>query len=291
MILALVGGITFVNVVGVKRAITALDALTVLKAAPLIALAGYGLVVAGGPVPATDFPLFSDVEVAALLVLYAFMGFENSLVPAGETSDAGRTVPRALILTLLLTVALYFVVQLSYVAIMPAGASGEAPLVALGTTLVGPAGGVVMILAALCSLAGNITGSMTSTPRVTFALAEQRALPAWFGKVSTRYATPANSVLFMGALGAVLALSGSFIWLAVVSTLARLFVYAFSLLALPSVRRRAGDRATLGTDLLLAAGIGVCVWAMFQAAWESWRMLLALVAIGTGLYGLARLKR
>src|SRR3546814_16215769 len=109
---------------------------------------------------------------------------------------------------------------------------------------------------------------MTSTPRVTFALAEQRALPAWFGKVSTRYATPANSVLFMGALGAVLALSGSFIWLAVVSTLARLFVYAFSLLAFPSVRRRAGDRAPLGMDLLLAAGIGVCVWELFQAEWR-----------------------
>ena len=61
--------------------------------------------------------------------------------------------------------------------------------------------------------------------------------PRWFGAVSARFATPANSILFMGLAGAALAVSGSFVWLAIVSTLARLFVYAASIAALPKARR------------------------------------------------------
>ena len=59
------------------------------------------------------------------IILYAFVGFENSVVPAGETADARRTIPRALIVTLVSTATLYFLVQLAYVAVMPAGAGAR----------------------------------------------------------------------------------------------------------------------------------------------------------------------
>jgi amino acid transporter len=116
LILVLVGAITAVNLVGVKRAIRALDALTVLKAAPLLGMALFALIAvapswpSAGPVPAP-----TELEAAALLVFYAFVGFENSVVPAGETADPRRTIPRALIVTLLGTMTLYFLVQLAFV--------------------------------------------------------------------------------------------------------------------------------------------------------------------------------
>ena len=144
------------------------------------------------------------MEAAALLVLYAFVGFENSVVPAGETDDPRRTIPRALIATIVATAAIYFLVQLAYVAVMPAGAAPEAPLAAFAAALVGPAGALILAATALASIAGNVTGSMTATPRVTYALAGQGSLPGWFGGVSPRWATPANSVLFMGLAGVAL---------------------------------------------------------------------------------------
>src|SRR3546814_15359499 len=82
-----------------------------------------------------------------------------------------------------------------------------------------------------------------------------------FGTVSERFHTPANSVLFMGLLGAVLALTGSFLWLAIVSTLARLFVYGTSIAALPRAERQAGRRTVAGTFVLMGAGLLVCLWA------------------------------
>ncbi len=291
-ILALVGSLTLINVVGVRRAIRALDALTLLKALPLVGLAIWGLVEAAGALPPPGAPPpLSAVEGAALVILYAFIGFENSVVPAGETADPRRTIPRALIATVAGTAALYFLIQLAYVAVMPAGAAPSAPLAAFAEALIGPAGALLLTATALASVAGNTCGAITSTSRVTFALTEQGSMPRWFGKVSPRYATPANSVLFMGLVIAALALSGSFVWLAVVSTLARLAVYSSSIAALPAARRREGLATGAGTLLLMAGGLGVCLWAALQSSWPSWLGLAIAVAAGFLLYWVARRQR
>jgi amino acid transporter len=287
--IAACGLLTLINITGVKRAVRALDALTLLKAAPLIALAVMGLIVAGGSIETSGAPPLSEVEVAALLVLYAFVGFENSVVPAGETADAQRTIPRALITTIVATAALYFLVQLSYVAVMEPGQGGDAPLVAFGEALLGPAGGLILTAAAVFSLLGNIHGGLTATPRTTFALARDGLLPGWFGHVSERYRTPANSVLFMGLMVLLLAVTGSFVWLAVVSTLARMLVYSISIAALPRVAGEGANRPLIYA--MVAAGIAVCVWAALQSEWASWATLAALIAAGTMLYLLARLRR
>lgn len=287
MILALVGLVTWVNAIGVRRAIRALDIISLLKALPLVLLGIGGLIAAGGAPAPTALPEFGALEAAALLTLYAFIGFENSVVPAGETNHPERTIPRALVATIVATAALYFMIQLAYVSVMPEGASPEAPLAALAEALIGPAGVILLSLTAMASVGGNFLGSMTSTPRVTFALAENQVLPAWFGRISPRWHTPVNSVLFMGAAGAVLALSGSFVWLAVVSTLARMFVYAASIAAVPAAERAAGRRSGLAVALLMAGGILVCLWVAAQSEARSWLMLAGLVAVGLLLYALA----
>ena len=287
MILAVVGLVTWVNAIGVRRAIRALDIISLLKVLPLVLLGIGGLIAAGGAPAPTALPEFGALEGAALLTLYAFIGFENSVVPAGETNHPERTIPRALVATIVATAALYFVIQLAYVSVMPEGASPEAPLAALAEALIGPAGVILLSLTAMASVGGNFLGSMTSTPRVTFALAENQVLPAWFGRISRRWHTPVNSVLFMGAAGAVLALSGSFVWLAVVSTLARMFVYAASIAAVPAAERAAGRRSGLAVALLMAGGILVCLWVAAQSEARSWLMLAGLVAVGLLLYAIA----
>ncbi|WP_166038512.1 APC family permease [Sphingosinicella sp. YJ22] len=287
-IVALVALLTFANIVGVKRAIRLLDALTILKATPLLLMALWGLTTAGAFEMPTALPALGEVEVAALLVLYAFVGFENSVVPAGETADPKRTIPRALLATIVATAGLYFIVQLAYVSVMAPGEGGDAPLVEFGRTVAGPLGAAILTAAALFSLGGNLSGNMTATPRATYALARDGLLPGWFGRISPRFSTPANSILFLGVLAAVLAISSSFVWLAVASTLARLVVYSSSIAALPRLRRRAGEPMRAGVWALVAAAIAVCLWAALQSQWASWLTLLALVAGGSVLFALAR---
>ncbi len=116
----------------------------------------------------------------------------------------------------------------------------KAPLLALGTALLGPAGALLILLAAVTSLAGNLHANMTASPRVTHALAARGDLPAWIGAVHPRFATPHGSILLMAVLVAALALSGGFVWLAVVSTLARMAVYAVTIAAWLKIERGAG---------------------------------------------------
>ncbi|HEX8623512.1 MAG TPA: APC family permease [Allosphingosinicella sp.] len=290
VILAVVCAIVAVNAVGVKRAVRLLDALTLLKAAPLLLVALAGLVVAGASIdPVEGVPAFTQLEAAALVVLYAFVGFENSVVPAGETADPQRTIPRALVATIVSTAALYFLIQLAFVAVMEPGEGKEAPLLAFGTALFGTAGGVALTIVAVCSILGNVSGGVTGTTRTTYAMGRDGLLPKWFGRVSARYATPVNSIIFMGALIALLAMSGSFLVLAAASTLARLIVYSICIASLPK-----HERPTPLVWTMMAAGVAVCAWAAIRNTNPNyppavlWSVLAGLVVVGTLLYAAAR---
>jgi APA family basic amino acid/polyamine antiporter len=285
LIVALMGALTFINVVGVKRAIRALDLLTLLKAIPLIGLALWAIGHAAQSLPPPGpVPPLSSIEASALVLLYAFVGFEIATVPAGETADPRRNIPRALVWTVISTAGLYFLVQLGYAAVMPPGPAPAAPLTTLAETLIGPVGATMLALTAMVSVAGNLGGALIAGPRIPFALAERDLLPRWFGRVSPRFATPANSILFIGALALVLALTGSFVWLAVVSTLSRLIVYGTCLVTLPRARPGVASWA------MMIAGLAVCIWAAAQSKWESWAMLGGFLLGGFLLYGLARMQ-
>jgi amino acid transporter len=284
------GGLATANVLGVERALRLLAGLTLLKALPLV-IAAVAALIMFGPIPAPGVaPPLSEFETGALLVFYAFVGFENLVVPAGETKHPATTLPRAIFLGIAATTLLYFLVQLAFVTTFPAGgADADAPLVDLGRRLAGPAGAAALTLTAIASLGGNLHAIMTGVPRVTSAMGERGDLPHWFGAVSERFRTPANSVAFLGLFTAVLAVSGGFVWLAVVSTLARMFVYAVTIAALPRAPERPPLSAWHWAGGVL--GIAVCAWAAAQADAKAWMTLGALAAAGLVLYFLASFGR
>jgi len=275
-----------VNIAGVRKSIGLLTALAVLKAGPLFitAIAAIALTYPW-PAPAPA-PTMTQFEAGLLVVLYAFVGFENAVIPAGETKNPSSNLPRAIFLTIGVTTVLYFLVQLAFVSALPGGATDDtAPLIDLGTWLAGNVGATILTLAAIASIAGSLHGLMTSTPRVSYALGLRGDLPAWFAGVQPRFETPANSIVFFALVAGVLAISGSFVWLAVVSTLARMIVYAVAIAALP--RSPKPPRLTATHYATGAVGIGVCIWAAAQADAKAWLTLAALVGAGLLLYVLA----
>jgi APA family basic amino acid/polyamine antiporter len=275
-----------VNIAGVRKSIGLLSGLTVLKAVPLFIAAVAALAFTfPWPSPAPP-PTLTQFEAGMLIVFYAFVGFEQAVVPAGETKDPRRNLPRAIFITIAVTTLLYFLVQLAFVSALPGGGTDDkAPLIDLGAWLAGPAGASILTLAAIASLAGSLHGIMTSTPRVSYALANRGDLPGWFGRVQPKYETPANSILFFAVFAVALALSGSFVWLAVVSTLARMIVYAVTIAALP--RAPGGRRLQWHHWLLGALGIAVCIWVASQADTKAWLTLGALSGAGLLLYAVA----
>lgn len=293
VIAALLTVLVAINIAGVKNAVRTLNVVTVLKLAPLIGLVLWGLYVFAGSVPTPVAPTLGQAESVGLLLLYAFVGFEIATITAGETQDAKKRVPLALVGTITAMTALYFLVQLSYTAIMQGRAPEGAALSAAAEILAGPAGAAAITLAAIVSIGGNLFAGMITTPRVTYALAAEGSLPRWFGALNTRFATPANSILFFGVVVGALALSGAFVWLAVMSALARMVIYLVCTGALLKLRREAPAPArNLPARLLgwiappLAALL--CVWAMAQASGQAWAFLAGFCLAGAALYALAR---
>jgi amino acid transporter len=283
-IIITVGAITLINIVGLKRAIDVLGGLTLLKLLPLLLLIALGAG-AAWPIAAPALPRFDAVEGIALAALYAFVGFEAASVPAGETRDPRRAIPIALLASVAGVTLLYVLVQLTYSA---AGVGqSDTPLAALAGLQMGATGTILLGLTAIVSVLGNQLSLVTSTSRLTYGMAEQGLLPRWFAYVSPRYATPSASIATLGALGLALALSGSFVFLAVVSSLARLFAYLACVAAVPrldAIERRV--RWLRGVLLPLAAG-GLCLWAASQSKPDEWLAFGAFVVAGSLLYALA----
>jgi amino acid transporter len=283
-IVGTVGAITIVNIVGIRRAVDTLGAMTMLKLAPLILIGALGLLLA--PIPAPVLPDFSAVEGVALAALYAFVGFEAATIPAGETRDPKRAIPRALLLTVAGVTLLYVVVQLAY------SASGigqsAAPLADLAAQSLGPTGAIVLGVTAIVSVLANQLSAVTSISRITSSFADHGLLPRWFGRVSPRFATPANSILVVGGLGLALALSGTFVSLAIISTVSRLFAYLACIAAVPRLDFLAGQvRWGRGVLLPIVAG-ALVLWAASHSSLKEWQAFVAFLGVGALLYLMAR---
>lgn len=279
-IIVTVSAITLINIVGIRRAVDTLGAMTMLKLAPLLLIGALGLLLA--PIPAPTLPDFSAIEGVALAALYAFVGFEAATIPAGETRDPRRAIPKALLLTVAGVTLLYVLVQLAYTA-SGIGAS-DAPLADLAAKSLGPAGALLLGLTAIVSVLANQLSAVTSISRITSSFADQGLLPRWFGRISPRFATPVNSILAVGGIAMALALSGTFVTLAVISTVSRLFAYVACIAAVPRLDFLAG-KLRWGRGVLLPAVAGaLCIWAASHSKVAEWQAFVAFLLVGALLY-------
>lgn len=271
--------VTAINLLHLNRVAAGLGLLAIAKLLPLAILVIAGI---GFASPDVTLPDFGAVESVALVALYAFVGFEAAAIPAGETRDPRRAIPRALLGTVALITVTYVLVQLAYSAAAIGGS--DRPLADLAALRLGPWGAALIAITAIVSVFANITSAVAATPRLTAALADEGRLPPWFGKRSAVTAAPIASILAYGALALILAATGSFIFLAVVSSLARLFVYAASAAAVTAFDRRNGRlRPIMGIAIPLIVLI-LCGWAAAQSSATEWATLAAFVAAGTLLY-------
>jgi amino acid transporter len=280
-------GLTWANVLGVRDGVRTMGVFTFLKVTPLILmiLLGFQYVTGSTLIPGEPF-VIDELGGTTLLLIYAYVGFETVAVTAGETSQPRSTIPQALVGTVIGTGLLYFVIVLVFVSIVSPEQYADATLVDVGRVLAGPAGALAITLAAVFSIGGNLACSMIAAPRLIFSLAENRLLPKWFGHVHARYATPDRCILIMGGMALVLALTGSFVKLAIASSVTRLLGYIICIASLPAVRRNASDETRKkafrlkGGYSIPIAGLLICVWLLMQSKAESWIAVSILIAIG-----------
>lgn len=288
------GVLTGINIFGSIGSVKTLAFFTFIKFSVLILLVFGGLILLGSQVlPSFDssIPSGSNIGAAALLLIYAFVGFEGGVIPAGETKNPQKNMPRALIYGIFSVVILYMLIQLVAEAAVPNLSESSTPLLDASSALFGELGASLLMMGIVTSVAANLMSNMFSTTRLTYALSLDQSLPKWFGNVHPKFLTPANSIFFFGGCAFIGAAMSSFTILAAMTVLSRLFLYIITCASIPKLRTKYQSNTTFtlkwGYSIPIL-GIIACIWLMFQVSFTNIWMTLLFILIGSGLYWMGK---
>ncbi|MEL6877827.1 MAG: APC family permease [Pseudomonadota bacterium] len=290
-IAALILFFTAISASGTSRSIRAIELGTVLKLAPLLLLIVLGFTFNGVPTD-VSLPVFSEIEAIALLIAYAFSGADVAVAAAGETKEPRKTLMRAIFINLGGVAIFYALVQWAYIAIAPDPAEVNVPLAAAGKALLGPAGSLMISLAAIFSVATFQLNAFVAIPRIAYGMARRGLLPHVVAYVSPRLETPIVAIGAYGAIIALLALSGSFTILATLMVSVEQVLFSSSILALIVMwwRNDAGLRDTMGARwlLIMPVAIGLVAWLFSQVPADTIVSTLGFLIVGFVLYFLSK---
>jgi basic amino acid/polyamine antiporter, APA family len=234
--------LTFINLRGIRQSSWVVNALTIGKLLPLFLFIVVGIWFID-PTRLTTLPEVTMAQAgsAALLLVFAYGGYEVTGVPAGEASNPQRDVPFAFVMTILTVAVVMTLTSVVATGLLVDVAATQTPLADGAALVLGAVGALVISVGSVVSMTGNNMGQVLTGSRTIFALAENGDLPRWFARVHPTHQTPSNAILFTSAVALTLALTGSFVTLAAVSAVARLVMYLAVCTATLVLRRRTPD--------------------------------------------------
>jgi len=285
---------TAANYRGVRMGTRFVNLATAMKLIPLLIFVLAGVLymhfgnLALGPLPSPR-----RLGRAMILGVFSLTGMEVALCASGEVSEPDKTIPRALIAAMAFVSLLYFVIQgLAQGILGPQLSTSAAPLID-AMSHIHPMLRALMVVGAGVSMLGYMASDLLGTPRLLFAFARDRLLPAALGQVHTENRVPHVAIMVYGTTVAILALTGTFAELAILAALASAALYVAACTAVwvlvqrsPKLERGRGARSR--GSVVCAACIGiVSMLAVIAAASrvEIWG-LVVLIASSALLYAL-----
>jgi amino acid transporter len=278
-----------IHFAGVKYGAASIYLFTWGKLLPLIGFIIIALIAwKTNPLPASfTLPVAgTDWTEVALFMLFAYAGFENLGVPAGEFKNPRRDLPFALLAGILAIAAIYVLVQLGAMSALPDLSQTTTPIASAAAALIGPVGAIIITVGSLLSMAGTNSGTMLEGSRMLYALSLDRRMGP-ISYVHPTFRTPSIAIAIHATVALALALGGSFAQLALLSAVARLATYLATCCAVPRLRKLNEGFRTPGYIIPI---LGVLVSLTFVFVLDQRRLLVAGIALVVGaiLYALSR---
>lgn len=263
----LIGGLTIMNIAGVKISKILNNIMTISKLVPLCVFIAVGLFFVNG----SNFTPFVPTHMAdgafanaAITMFFAYTGFEAIAVAAEDFKDPKKDLPRGIILTMIIVTIIYMlVVGISIGILGPDLAVDKAPIQTAFGRAVGPVGAYFILIGTLFSMGGINLAESFIAPRACTSLAEDGMLPAFLNR-RTSWGTPWASSVVVAILSILLAWSGSFTTLAAISAVSRFTQYLPTVLSVIVFRRKWKDRER---TYKIPGGIFVPVVAFLTSLW------------------------
>ncbi|HUR80942.1 MAG TPA: APC family permease [Thermoanaerobaculia bacterium] len=268
-----------IHYVGVKYGAASIYVFTLGKLVPLIGFIVVALLAwKSNPIPGSfHAPAGANWGEVALFMLFAYAGFENLGVPAGEYKNPRRDLPLALLAGIAIIAAIYVLVQLGAMSALPDLGQSDTPIASAASAIVGPIGAIVVTIGALMSMAGTNSGTMLEGSRMLYALSLGRRMGP-LSYVHPKFHTPTVAILIHTTVALIASLAGSFRTMALISAGARLVTYLMTCIAVPRLRKLNEGFRTPG---LIVPVIGVLFSLVLVVA--MWQDKLKFVALAIGL--------
>ncbi len=232
-----------INVLSTKLGSKVQFVATIGKLIPIFVIIVFGLLKGtahsiSAPVATGGSTGMAGFGAAILGTLWAYDGWIGVGNMAGELKNPKKDLPRAIILGLAITIAVYLLINLAIVNIMPVSdviASKKAASDA-AVILFGNSGASLIAAGIMVSIFGALNGYLMTGVRIPFAMAQDNLFPfsKFFGKINEKFETPVNTFLFTVVLASIYVLSGSFetltnlavfmVWIFFVMTVAGIFI-------------------------------------------------------------------
>jgi len=293
LLVAAYGGLAVVNIRGTALGSHVSGIATIAKVVPLIAFVVLGLShVRAENLALGSFPPLSRLGESGLLLMFAFFGMESALQVSGEVRDAARAVPRAIALGVtgvgVLYIAVHLVAQGILGTALAAPETAKAPLAAAAVQFAGPTGSTLIIIAMIVSTFGFMTATMLATPRSLFALAADGYLPRPLAAVHGTHHTPHVAIAIQGVIVCAIAITGTYVKLAIMANVAILLVYLACAVGVWQLRRI--DAGGGGTDkpFVMPAGrvvpwlaAALIVALLARAGTQAWLLTGGVMAVAS----------
>src|SRR5438034_3286379 len=250
--IAMIVLVTIVNVLSTRESANLQDWTTAIKIAAIMIMSaalfalghGFNGVSLAAPPNVSAKSLASGAGFAMIGVLWAYEGWQYVTFSAGETINAQRNFPRALLIGSSALIGIYLVANLAYLAALGPVKAGQTDSIAATamTTVVGPAASKLVALAILISIFSATNGITLTAPRVYYAMARDGLFFHQLAKVHPRFRTPAFAVLAGSAWAIILAATGTFEQLLTYVVFTGWLFYALGAASIFIYRRTATDR-------------------------------------------------
>jgi APA family basic amino acid/polyamine antiporter len=289
--LAIACTLTLLVLSGIRRSSVANTVIISITLSSLVAfvLGGLPTALAAGTSNLTPFfapvsggsPVAGVLEACALMFV-AYTGYGRIATLAEEIQTPRQSIPRAIIVTLLVSMAVYLAVgtigitAVGAPAFAHASVGEAAPLEVVATQFSVPGVAGLVAVGAVTAMLGVLLNLILGLSRVVLAMARRREVPQVFARVSGRSATPTSAVVLVGVIIAGLVLTGDVKTTWSFSAFTVLIYYAITNLA--AIRLREGER--LYPHFVPWMGLVSCVFLAFWVETRIWMTGLALIMAG-----------
>jgi APA family basic amino acid/polyamine antiporter len=242
--------ISALNTLGSKTSGIIQTLSTIGKLVPLAIIIIFGFIKGDGgnaivtPLVADNVSPMAVIGQVLIAILFAYDGWINVGAIAGEMKDPGKDLPKAIVGGLSITMAVYLIINVAYLWVLPADqlAAVANPAAAVATQIFGDMGGKIVTAGILVSVFGCVNGYVLTSSRVLFTLGQQKSIIGYkaIGKLNKNN-VPAVAMVIIGALAVLYAMSGQFNLLTDLSMFAVWSFYVLTFIGVFRLRKTQPD--------------------------------------------------